>query len=235
MIERNIDRLYEVIDGVVYDSEDCSLVHRWRGKMGSPYAVWCTPDGHYFMTKHGLSLLFGPHFKFAPIDRIYAVELAAAHDAPDWVLEGLGVELARVDESDEVFQISPADTVWTKRTRFGERVLLKNVTGRYLMSERSGMFGVARKRTSPMSQREAIAWALENDAWGEALDMLGIGGPRPAEAEIWGRAQEARVGEAEFRAERAEMRALEAENRLLRTEVEMLKLKNEDRGQGRSV
>ena len=119
MFQRNIDRLYEVIDGVVYDSEDCSLVHRWTEKMGSVCAVWCTPDGHYFATIHVPSLLFGSHFRFVPIGRIYAVELAAAHDAPDWVLEGLGVELARVDESDEVFQISPADTVWTKRTRFG--------------------------------------------------------------------------------------------------------------------
>ena len=213
MFHRNIDRLYEVIDGVVYDSEDCIFLHCWRRKIGPVYALWRTPDGHCFMTMHTLSLLFGPCFRFAPISRINAIEIAAARSAPDAVLRELGVDVQYVDESDVPCNLETAETVYARRSRFAERTLLKSSDGRYLMFERCGIFGMTRTRTSPMIQREAIAWALENGARGEVLEMLGIRSPAKSGAGL----------DPELRMESSERRALVAENRRLRAEMEMLR------------
>ena len=205
MFQKNIHRLYEVIDGVVYDSEDYAFLHRWRRKIGPVYALWRTPDGHYYLTMHTLSLLFGPCFRFAPISRINAIEIAAARNAPDAVLRELGVDVEYVDESDVSCDLGTAETVYAKRSRFAERTLLKSSDGRYLMFERRGIFGMTRTRTSPVTQRGAIAWALENGARGEVLEMLGIRSPAKSGA---GLDPGLRMESSEWRTLVAELRAL---------------------------
>lgn len=215
MYQLNPHSLYRVVDGVVYDTEDASLVHLWQGRRGkiiaTLYIMGITSGGNYFITAETPSFLYGSHRKFRPLTKKEALELTAEHDAPDSVLERLGVKVAHTDDPGKPYDPSTARTVLSERIKFGQRSLLKNRDGRFLMYQRRKVFGVETSRTSPMSQREAIAWALKNDVSSNSLEMLGVSLADPVADPMNVKVQEERAFGAEVEMATSEKRAHEAE------------------------
>ncbi len=228
MYQLNPHSLYRVLDGVVYDTEDASLVHLWQGRRGkiiaTLYIMGITSGGNYFITAETPSFLYGSHRKFRPLTKKEALELTAEHDAPDSVLESLGVKVADPDDPGKPYDPSTARTVLSERIKFGQRSLLKNRDGRFLMYQRRKVFGVETSRTSPMSQREAIAWALKNDVSSNSLEMLGVSLADPMKVEV----REERVFGAEVEMATSEKRAHEAEVARYRERIQGLKIRKSE-------
>ena len=174
MFGRREVRVFEEIDGVVYDSDTADIIHYWDS-FGGRNIIATTPEGRYFLARIYESF-FTPRFWVLPIGRRYAIELAAKNDAPDKAMEELGVKILNPVESDEPYNIVSSETIWPHRTLFGWRTLLRNYDGRLWMFKSFDILGIQTHWASPISQRQAIAWAIRKGAWSEYLAMLGVEG-----------------------------------------------------------
>ena len=78
--------------------------------------------------------------------------------------------------SDEPHHWPDVKTVLIRDIRFGWQALVKSDSGRFWMVRQRGIFSWTRVRVSPVSQREAINWAIRNGvaALSDRLALLRI-------------------------------------------------------------
>ena len=100
--------------------------------------------------------------------------MAAKHNASDSALERLGVRVLPLPGSDGPLSLFHSETVLPRRVPFGWRTLLKHHDGRFWLLRNFELFSLRIESARPMSQREAIAWALGNGAQLEDLHLLGV-------------------------------------------------------------
>lgn len=149
-------------------------LHVWYGFSGNyRHSLTVNPDGQYFRVadyRGNLGCLPDVYL----VGRQWAVKLASKHNAPDSALERLGVKVLTLPTSDDPFSLNHSELVWPKKVPFGWRTLLKHHDGRFWLFKNFELLGMRVESGSPMSQREAIAWAHGNGAWLEDLHMLGV-------------------------------------------------------------
>ena len=162
-------RIDKVIRNAVYDSRTAEELASWRGYSGSyRFSLAIKPHYHYFrVTDFEGYRLLRPSFDVQRIDRTCAIELAAKHNASDSALKRLGVKLLPLPVSDEPYSLNYSRAVWPKRAPFGWRTLLRQHYGCLWLFKNFELLGLRYESARPMSQREAIAWALRNGAWAE--------------------------------------------------------------------
>ena len=185
MVQRIPVRVRRVVDGVQYDSETASTIHYWDDSFlvaSARFVLGQTPGGHYFMASisEGSILRPEPRIGVTPLDRETVILHLADVDAPDSVLEGLGVEMITPEVPDEPFHMPATETVLASTKRFGWQALVKSARGRFWMVRRYGLFGFERIRVRSVSQRKAIFWALMNGVaiYDDRMALLGIRNPR---------------------------------------------------------
>ena len=171
-------RVVKEIDDVVYDSEAASVIHHWDEGVFSPsrMVMATNPEGRYFLTylSEGTILRPDPTIRVYAFSRKASIALLAETDAPDRVLEGLGVELITPVCDDQ--RHGDVQAVAASGMMFGKQVLFKTSCGHFWMLRSRGIFGKRRHRHWQVSQREAITWGLRNGAAfdPEPLALLGV-------------------------------------------------------------
>ena len=173
MFGRQEIHVYHEEDGVIYDSDTADILHYWDTFLGGRRILAVTPGGDYFMTMLSAAA-FTPRFYVIPINERYLLYLAAKRDAPDSTMEKLGVRMFAPVKSDEPYNFISSETVWAKKTWLGWNMLLRNYDGRFWMFKIIDIIGVRIKKALPMTQREAIAWAIDNNIRGDTMSLIGV-------------------------------------------------------------
>ena len=182
MPERVEVRVRKVVDGVLYDSETAEVIHYWDERYlwfaVTRFVLGKTPEGHYCLIaiSEGTILRPDPKIKGVRASRTGCIMTLADTDAPDSILESLGVEIISSEGPDEPVVPLDVEIVLTEPARFGCKTLLKSPRGRFWMARRYALFGWKKLAFRPVSQREAIRWAIWHGTSPrrEWLAMLGI-------------------------------------------------------------
>ena len=182
MAERIPIKVRKVVDGILYDSESAEVIHHWDNTFlnaEARYVLGKTPESHYFLIRISAGSMFGtlpPCTRVIPANRIGSIMTRARVDAPDSALESLRVEIMTPEGPDEPIVPLDVEVVLTRSRRFGDQTLVKSPRGRFWMVRRYALLGWEKRVVRPVSQRDAIYWALRNGGWPprERLEMLGI-------------------------------------------------------------
>ena len=177
MFGRQEVHVYQEKDGVIYDSDTSYILHYWDTFMGGRKILAVTPDGNYFMAML-YTVAFTPRFYVIPISERYLIYLAAKHDAPDSTMEKLGVKMFTPVKSDDPYNLTSSETIWPKKTWLGWNTLLRNYDGRFWMFKSIDTIGVRIEKAQPMTQKEAIVWAIDKNIRGDAMSLIGLDGYR---------------------------------------------------------
>ena len=173
-------RAHKVIDGIVYDSDNAEILHYRDTWFGGRKILAVTPEGHYFEAMFA-GLIMG--WQIFPLSRLRAVHWALKNEADSNVLERLGVTLFPEPQVliDRGFESPSTCEILGHRRRFFSNDLLYAVE--FLCQNPDGRFfvydGMILVRTFvlqdfiAMTQRQALAWAIQHLAPWESLEMLG--------------------------------------------------------------
>lgn len=174
------NRAYKVKDGIVYDSKTADLVHYKDSIIGTRDILAVTPKGNYFVTSFG-GFLTG--WQVFPYGRLSAIDWAIRKKAPAKAFERLGVTImpepdVPADKPYEPFHA--CEVLCAKNKTFDNsliataKFLFRNPDGRFFLYD--GMILLGRyvfEENRPMSQLQALRWAMLNsDTW-YPLEELG--------------------------------------------------------------
>ena len=178
MFARTEVRVLQEKDGVIYDSDNSEILHAYD-RLAFHIVLAITPCGHYFQAilRHGL---LGPNASVHPIRfKAVAIYWAAKGNAPDKIMEELGVKIIEQIDSNEPYNFMSSEVIYPDRGRFGWRALMRNYDGRFWMLKTFDInaLGIHIKRSRPISQRKGIAWAITKGAPVERLKFLGVEDP----------------------------------------------------------
>ena len=174
------DRAYKVKDGIVYDSKTADVLHHRDRWYGTRLVLAVTPEGHYFEAVFA-GLIMG--WQIFPLSRLGAVYWALRNKAPDSVLERLGVTVfpePQVAPGKPYEWPGSCDILGAKKKLFTNdflytsEFLCQNPDRRFFIFD--GMILLRRftfEEHIPMTQREALKWAILHGAPWDALETLG--------------------------------------------------------------
>ena len=174
-------RVRRVVDGVLYDSGEATIIHHWDETIFvTPYRMVLakTPCGRYFLTTlcDGSILRPGPIVHVYPYDRFSCITALTAAGAPESVLEGFGVNIMTPAHPDQPFHLPDTETVLARKKWLGWQALVKSDGGRFWIVRWLRIFGRRRLKARPVSHYKAINWAVMNGLWAfsDRLGMVGI-------------------------------------------------------------
>lgn len=183
----------KVEDGIVYDTETAEIIYIGDG---GRKILAITPDGHYFVVY--VSGMISEWAYLSPYSRFMAVWWALRTKAPDDVLERLGVKLLpepNVPKDKPYEPYHSLDVLCAKDQKFiknnffiaSAQFLFKNPDGRFFLYD--GMILLSKfvfEENKPMSQREALLWAIDNMAPWDTLAILGYERTEEEKARLYG-------------------------------------------------
>lgn len=172
--------------------DDCTLLHTaWTPLGWTQKSIYKTGESAYFTTEKSRLFHDPEETSIRTISRLEAIRLAIQMNAPDEALEELGIELVKNGMVSEELHTEHRDTHLISirfnftRNRYSSSddlhytdTLWRNCDGRFFRSkELFCMFlRYLRENNVVLTQREAIAFALENRTMPKNLKVLGITG-----------------------------------------------------------
>lgn len=164
-------KAYKVVDGVVYDTRTAQMLHYNDRLFTGRKILSVTPEGNHFITMNGGVILGWVIF---PYSRLRSVEWALENNAPNHVLTRLGVNiLPQPPESDAPYDIRTGQPLGSRKRLFGYDFLFKNQDGRLFLYERMTILGFLTEKSYPMTQQQALLWAIKHISPWITLQDLG--------------------------------------------------------------
>ena len=174
------NRAYRVVDGIVYDSDTTDILHHRDTWYGGRTILAVTPDGHFFEAMFA-GLITGWHI--FPLSRLRAVHWALKNKAANQVLDRLGVTLLPEPNipRDRPYEYPSMSSILCSRKKlltndllYTVEFLCRNPDGRFFVFD--GMILFRRfvfEEYVPMTQGQALTWAIRHGAPCDALEILG--------------------------------------------------------------
>ena len=166
-------QLYEVVDGVTYDSNTAKPLYEWTNVLGALLTVAVTPEGNYFVAISVSGRFYGDQ-SVTPWNRATAICEAIKRDVPDSVLEQMGVTIFKDgDDFSPPGRDLYLETSWYQGW-FKCKKLLYDFKGGYQYRIMFHIFGwVLFEIRKTLTQRDAIALLLDNGLT-NAADFIGV-------------------------------------------------------------
>ena len=173
-------RAYKVVDEIVYDSDTAEVLHYRDSWHGGRTILAVTPEGHYFESMF-VGLIMG--WQIFPLSRLRAVYWALKHKAASRVIERLGVTMFPEPETpaDRPYEypsirgiLGHRKKLFTNDLLYTVEFLCRNPDGRFFIYD-----GMILLRTFlfeeyiPMTQSQALKWAIRHGAPWDSLEILG--------------------------------------------------------------
>ncbi len=169
--------------------DDCTLLHTaWTPLGWTRKSLYKTGDSAYFTTEKSRLFHDPEETSIRTISRLEAIRLAIQMNAPDEALDELGIELLAEGMVTEDFHVEHRDTQLVsirmnlsipsqEDIRYAD-ALFQNCDGRFFKCKQLFVLPlrILWERETVVSQREAIAFALDNRTTPDSMKTVGITG-----------------------------------------------------------
>ena len=176
----------KVHNGIVYDADKSEILYEadLGGVVMIRLFLAVTPDGNFFQIQARRSFVIFFDISITPLDIRQAIQWAVTYDAPNEILERIGVTAlpdAGVPPDKPFEEVDNCEVLFAKKKLLTNRIihwdefLCRNPDGRLFRYDEMKFFNtLAYKERRAMTQREALKWVIKHGASRHDLRHLGL-------------------------------------------------------------